>query len=278
MPMSMPAQSRPSVSVRQTVQAGPIDANGFPSFLPASAAGLSITSQNVTASAALVVAAANGSDILGAVDRIGRSTANLTWAGLTDNATNYLYVDVSAAGVLTTGATTLAPVYKRGGARSVTNGQATFNIGEMWMTVGNGASAVQAWRVFVGEAVTAAGNVMSAIGYAYQGKSILVTANAAAPTSTNLNHNLGVVPWNISVSLECTTAEQGWSVGDELPVFPNGYDGSSFRCLSVGVTGRNTLTVATSSGSEWIVNKAGNTTPPITTANWRYKMYISRDW
>lgn len=278
MPMSMPSQSRPSVSVRQTVQAGPIDANGFPSFLPASAAGLSITSQNVTGSAALVVAAANGSDILGAVDRIGRSTSNLTWAGLTDNATNYLFVDISAAGVLTTGATTLAPVYQQGGARSVTSGQFTFNIAEMWATVGNGASAVQTWRVFVGEAVTAAGNVTSAIAYAYQGSAIVSTSNASAPTATNLNHKLGVIPRNISVRLECITAEHGWSVGDELPVFPNGFDSSSYRCLSVGLTGVNTLTVAAAGATEWVVNKTASITPAITGTSWRYKLYISRGW
>lgn len=267
-----------NVPTRQTVLSGPLDASGFPTFLPATSGSLSLTSQNITSGIPLVVTSANGFGTNGADDRIGSSTANLTWSGLAASVTNYLYVDIAADGSLTPGSTTLAPNYQFGGTRSTTNGQATFNIQEMWMTVGNGASAVVTRRVFVGEADTNASTVTATRAYAYQGRTIVSTSNASAPTSTNLNHNLGAVPWNVSARLECTTAEQGWAVGDELPVFPNGYDSASFRCLSVGLTGRNTLTVATANSTEWIVSKTASGTPGITDTNWRYKLYLSRGW
>ena len=94
---------------RQTVVSGPVTAAGLPSFLPATTGSLSITSQNLTASAPLVVTAAGGPSVYGAADLVGAAIANLTWPSLAASSTNYLFVDVSAAGVLAPGSTTIAP-------------------------------------------------------------------------------------------------------------------------------------------------------------------------
>ena len=183
-----------NVPTRQTVLSGPLDASGFPSFLPATSGSLSLTSQNITSGIPLVVTSANGSSANGADDRIGSRTANLTWAGLAASSTNYLYVDIAADGSLTPGSTTLAPNYQFGGARSTTNGQATFNIQEMWMTVGNGASAVVTRRVFVGEADTNASTVTATRAYAYQGRYMSAATSVGLSTTYSFAHNIGVVP------------------------------------------------------------------------------------
>lgn len=182
------------IPVRQTVLSGPLNSSGSPNFLPATSGSLSITSQNISAGVPFVVAAANGFGSSGAVDRVGQSTANLTWSGLTANNTNYLYVDVAANGTLTPGSTTLAPSYAAYYNAPFTNGQAYFSIPAMQMFVGNGSSAVPTYRVFVGEAVTNASTVTSTVAYAYQGKYNSGRFSVAANTQYTKNHNLGVMP------------------------------------------------------------------------------------
>ncbi|WP_234085318.1 hypothetical protein [Azonexus sp. R2A61] len=201
-----------SAPVRQTVLTGPCDGNGWPSFLPATSANLSISTQNVGVdSAALIVGSASGFSIDGAVDRLGITTENLTWA-LTANATNYLYVDVSADGTLVPGSTTIPPIYTNSNAPAATNGQATFCIKLMRMFVGNGAAPVKANRVFVGEAVTSAGAVTSAIAYAYNGIYDSGFYAVAAASSYNKNHNLGVLPLSASQLVAQNADGSGWLV------------------------------------------------------------------
>lgn len=188
-----------NVPTRQTVLSGPIDTSGFPTFLPATSGSLSLTSQNITTGIPLVVTSANGFGANGADDRIGSSTANLTWSGLAASSTNYLYVDIAADGSLTPGSTTLAPNYQFGGTRSTTNGQATYNIQEMWMTVGNGASAVVTRRVFVGEADTNASTVTATRAYAYQGQYMSAATSVGFSTTYSFAHNIGVVPMQLDL-------------------------------------------------------------------------------
>lgn len=250
---ALPAQVK--IPVRQTVLGGPVDSSSYPSFLPATAGSLSLTSQNVAAGAPLVVAAANGFGSAGAVDRVGISTSNLTWSGLTANTTNYLYVDVAANGTLTPGSTTLSPVYQNGGTRSTTNGQATFNIAEMIMTVGNGSSAVQTYRVFVGEAVTNASTVTSTVAYAYQG--LYDTGWFAVSNSSNYakNHNIGHLDLNTQTWVNSTASEAGKYQADTS----GGYTGTA--SISSGVykkfDTRNSMTFQTGSAAVFAIYRGG---------------------
>lgn len=268
----------PVAQVRQTVEGGPVDSSGYPSFLPATSASLSITSQNISGSAPLVAAAANGFGSAGAVDRIGQSTANLTWSGLTANSTNYLYADVAANGTLAPGSTTLQPAYQFGGARSTTNGQATYNIQEASMTVGNGASAVQTYRVFVGEAVTNAGTVTSTVAYAYQGRyQSADTAWPAAGSATSVNHNLGVVPQYQKVECVCVTAEGGFSVGDVVTpsTSPNVTWVQNLNDWKSRLSGGF---VPGASASLEMMNKSTGAAFNATLANWKYRLIAQRGW
>lgn len=266
-------------AVRQTVLGGPVTSSGQPSFLPATSASLSLTTQNVgTGNSALVVSAANGFAAGGAVDRTGVATGNLTWPALTANATNYLYVDVASNGALTPGSTTLAPLYQQGGARSTTNGQATYNIAEAYMSVGNGSAAQQAYRVFVGEAVTGATSVSSTVAYAYQGRyesgwtATLPTNGAQVVRSANI----GVIPRSARVLFQCLAADGGYSVGDVVETFVANaaYAGPS----TVGKT-RNTVKFnSVSSASPWgSVSASGGQFYPTATS-WAYAIFADRGW
>ena len=69
---------------RQTVAAGPVATTGLPTFLPSTNGALSVTAQNVTATARFVATAANGWDYQGRPnDRVGVSLTNLAWTSLT---------------------------------------------------------------------------------------------------------------------------------------------------------------------------------------------------
>ena len=194
----------PLSMVRQTVQGGPITAAGYPDFLPATDADLSLVTQNISASAPFVVCASQGFGL--GSDRIGVSTANLTFT--CQNGTNYLYVDVSSAGVITTGTTLTAPVY----SPSLATGTNTFNYTTMTMY---SSGTTKAWRVFVGEAIAAAGAVTSTIAYAYNG--IYESANYGLDVSNSytVNHNIGC-PFVYDCVFVCTSTDGTYAVGYEV--------------------------------------------------------------
>lgn len=268
------------VPKRQTVLLGPIDSSGFPTFLPATSVNLNLTTQNVTASAPLIATSSSGFNSSGQLDRVGQSTANLTWTGLTASTTNYLYVDV-AGGTLTPGFTTLAPVYQFGGTYSIVNGQNTFNIQQMQMKVGNGATSTNVNRVFVGEAVTNGTTVTSTVTYAYQGRydsGYTATLPGAASQITR-QHNLGVpIGVDCKELIECTTAELNYSIGDVI-IDPQGATGTFAYNHAKSIT-RNALSTTTGANTAyWLPNKTtGASGTAATAANWKYKFIVERVW
>lgn len=213
-------------------------------------------------------------------DVTGVRTSNLTWSSLTASTTNYLYVTISS-GALTTGATTLAPIYQWGGTPVTTNGRFTFNIGEMRGYLGNGTSAPQTAAVFVGEAVTNATGVISTVAYAYNGvyDGTFTATLPGASTAVSNTHNLGLKPRIAKFVIENTTSEQGYAVGDQvtdgflsaystlyttLPIYSNQY--------TVGaITGSNT-------GLYVISRSSPGSVATLTVADWKYKFFVARGW
>ncbi len=202
----------PLTAVRQTVQGGPTSSAGLPDFLPATYTGLGMVTSNITASVPLVVSAANGFGI--GSDRIGQSAANLTFT-CTNSATNYLYVTVNSDGKLTAGTTTVRPLFQTGGSAATTNGLGTFDYVRMVMYVGDGSTAAQAWRVYVGEAVASGGNITSTVAYAYNGVYASGSTSFSVASVAEFNHNIGA-PCDADAVLICTTAEFGYYIGDEI--------------------------------------------------------------
>lgn len=264
------ASSTVTVPVRQTVLSGPVDSNGLPNF------GGSTGGTTVTASGTLVATAANGFGTGGQVDKVC-SITNPSWTSLSTNGTYYLYLDVSTS-TCTTGSATLAPTYQWGGSFSNANGQYTFNIQQMQMQVGNGSTASQTYRVFAGQ-VTVSGGVTTAITwYALQGRYIApYTATLpAAAASYSFNHNLGVTALKGPILIiKCTTADQGYSVGDL--VMDPATQGSAFLPPQKS-WGPLTMQFALSATNFVMTTKGGSGAVNPTSADWAYTMEIDRGW
>lgn len=254
--------------VRQTVLNGPVDANGAASF------GGAVGSGTVTAAGTLVLTSANGMS----GDRIG-SVTNPQWTGLTTNGSMYLYLDIAADGSCTTGSTTLAPNYQPGGAYSTVAGQFTFNTQEMVGKVGNGATAEQTHRVFVGEVTVAGGVVTAIVWYALLGRYVSAFTNTlpGVNTSVSFNHKLGnTIVLRPLLALRCITADNGYAPNDLIT--DTGTTAGTQGVNTLSWT-RNTCQFAISSSSPfYVVPKAGGAFAALTAANWAYSMAISRGW
>jgi len=227
---------------RQTVLYGPVSSTGLPNFLPATAAALSLTTQNISSTTPLVVTAAGGYGTGGAIDRRGAETANLTWAGLTASATNYLYVEVSAAGALTAGATTTAPTYPLGNTYATGAGAYTFSTAEMVGKLGDGSAANAVWRVYVGEAITNGSAVTATVAYAYRGLYVSPWTAYTAGTVLTLAPNLGVLPR--SVEGYQSSKSDGVCTGTSdytMPMSMTGYAASNTAGGKSVYVDRNTL-------------------------------------
>ena len=264
---------------RQTVISGPVTAAGLPSFLPSTTGTLSITSQNVTAAAPLVVTAAGGPSVYGGADQVGAAIANLTWSGLAASATNYLFVDVSAAGVLTPGSTTIAPAYQFGGTYSTTNNAWTFNISEMTGKLGNGSTANLVTRVFVGEVGTSGSGVTSSVAYTYGGKyeSAFTSTLPGAGTAVTANHNIGVKPGDAKCIIECTSAEYGYAVGEQVAEGYMSIFSTLYNDIPI-ITTAKTVKIQIGISGGWVLPDNTGYQQSLTLANWKYKFLADRGW
>lgn len=260
---------------RQTVTRGPLSA-GAPNLL-ATVSGLALSTSNVAAASPLVVRASNSG-----AERWGWSTGNVSFGTLTNTASNYLFVTVGGDGLLTGGNTTLAPVYQESGTPSTTSGQFTFNYGEMKGYVGNGSTADEVFRVYVGEADTSGGNVTAVTAYAYNGRyDGAFTANfPSSSTAISKNHNIGTYPGSANVIVECTTIDRGYAVGDRIISGIAGTDAvPSFTPLPIWIN-RNTCGFSVlGGGTAWYgTNKSVFSSGGFTLSSWKYKMTADRGW
>lgn len=187
-------QSR--AGVRQTVLTGPVDSDGRADFITAGtglqaiASGLSVTP--------ILLAIGDGFSVeLGASDVIISVDNNQVFGGLSDNDTNYLYLDYDEiAETITPGSTTLAPIYSQKKPTSPATGQYWYRTehderGEYW----DGSAWQPVLRMFIGQTTTSSGSVASVVSYAYQGKYISdYEAGFSGSGQALKNHNIISVP------------------------------------------------------------------------------------
>lgn len=266
------------VNVRQTVLSGPIFSDGAPTFIPSTSATLSIATQGLmSGDTALVVTAAQGYNASGQIDYVTRLTSDVTWSGLAPNAVNFLWINAQTGA---TGSTTLAPIYQQYGAVSTANGQFTFNIVSMIGYMGNGATAPATPIVFVGEAVTNASSVTSAIAYAYNGVYFTRQSFAwtTANTATNFNHNLGVTPrrWSARAEVTAAGAAGGWAIGDVVDVITDW--GNYQRGIAFGEQGRNAIVAAMGASSPMVPSKTGGQGAAINASFGNIQLLVERGW
>lgn len=255
--------------VRQTVQTSNVDVNGLSDYISIGI-GLAV---DIAATAVPVNVLASGGAV--ADDRLGTIDTDTSISSLTDATTNYLYADIDGAGAITLGATTLAPVYQFGGTYSIVSGQSTFNISEMTMKVGNGASADSVNRVFLGEAVTAGGVVTGVVNYALNGLFISGLSSYAASSNTSYNNNIGSQFNKSTLKFKCLTTQLGYAVGEIIEIAGSGEINGN---ATISIVDRNVATVTLHSNTMRFVDRGIFSYGTITPANWNKFIEVKRGW
>jgi hypothetical protein len=185
-----------------------------------------------------------------------------------------------SGGIVTNNSRTLAPVYQWGGTPSITAGQLTFNIQQMTMYLGNGATATAVNEVVIGE-VTVAGAVVTAIvWYALLGRYDSGWTNTLPVNATivSKNHNIGVQNLAATLFVKCLTAEQNWLV-DDVITRPYNYQSGSAEPVTP-ITTRLTAVWATLGAGGLAASRHRTPTNvfTLTLANWAYRITVQREW
>jgi hypothetical protein len=159
-----------SVSVRQSIQDAPVDANGRADFVTSS--GLVVSGTGISGAAPLILAVTDNPNSLGQpVDRIIKITTNPSWPTLATNTTSYLFIEDDGAGTLSYTVSTLTPSYGQIRPSSPSTGQFHYDIWHRGRAVvWDGTSWVERLIICVGEAVTGASTVTTLLSYAILGR------------------------------------------------------------------------------------------------------------
>lgn len=260
-------------TVRQTVLNGSTDSSGFPNALSAGA-GLAVT---LTATGtAFLLSFAAGFDANGNIDYLGQFTANQSFSSLTASTTNYLYVDRdSTTGALTTGFSTLLPVYQTIAPTSPATGQHWFDLNAFTMKRWSGSAWVVFQRVFVGEAIAGASTITTTVNYALRGAYQSVWTAVAATTIYSFNHNLGIslsANTNIQVFTSVAGSDSDSVIATPSTTFWNGSVNQTYGWLPrVTTTPHKTFSLLTRD-----FPALNNTNNFVATGN--YKVCVNRGW
>ena len=236
----------PFVHVRQTVLSGPVDSDGRADFLSAGT-GLEVISST---SDPLICAFGAGFGVQGQKNFVSEISSQLTWSDLPASDDVYLYIDLdSSSGAITTGSTTVSPVYAYARPSSPSSGQFFYPLDHRSRPeVYDGSSWVPTLRLFVGQCATGSTSVSSVISYAYQGRYLddnnSTISNSSAYT---FSHNIGA-PVNYQTKCKMQNSALGYSVGTIIDRRCNDYIGSAGSVCSGFVEveqDRNILRVAT---------------------------------
>jgi len=220
---------------------------------------------------------AYGFDTAGAVDYVAVVSANTSsvWTGLNGvSTTYYLYADRDiSTGTITYNKTTTRPIY----TNVPGTGNNTYIIPQGKMVNGS-STAIQ--RLFLGEAATSAGSVISTItpymprGEFQSGTDDTFTLADSTETQT---HRLGVTPRVVSWVLVNAITQYGYAVGDEIPLESVSSGGA---LITTGSRANATTLEARLrwSGATPSVLNAAWAIQPITAANWTLRAYAWRGW
>ena len=280
--------ARTTVPVRQCVLNCSVASTGLPNYMTG-VASTAISFQNCDTTP-LVIAFAAGFDTSGAVDYVSVVSTNTSsvWSGLSTNGTYYLWVDRNTStGALTYGKTaaSLRPTYVNGGSAATTpDTQHTFFINAMTMWAGNGSTASQVQRVFLGEVVVAANVISSITPYMPRGQFQSGADDAMGAINANTTytqtHQLGVTPRQLRWVMVCGAADLNYAMGDELPVTSVLTTGANYKMVVEGAnaTSAYLVTAFAVSPSAGLPDKTGYTPAAITAARWTLRCYADRGW
>lgn len=275
--------TRTTVPVRQCVLSCSGDGTtGLPNYMVASTT-TAIGLQNCDTTN-LVMAFAYGFDTAGAVDYVAVVNTNTSsvWTGLNGvSTTYYLYADRDiTTGAITYDKTTTRPIY----THVPGTGNNTYIIPQSKMVNGS-STAIQ--RLFLGEAATSAGSVISTI-TPYMPRGNYVSPETALPatatdTTVTLTHQLGLQPVQVRWVMRCLTGDRGYVAGDEVELWTSSFSDQVARVWFTPVSTVTSLvcvlpwTIITLLPYLW--HKTTYAAPAaITPGNWRFVAYAGRGW
>ena len=268
--------TRTTVPVRQCVLSCSGDGTtGLPNYMVASTT-TTIGLQNCDTTN-LVMAFAYGFDTAGAVDYVAVVNTNTSsvWTGLNGvSTTYYLYADRDiSTGAITYNKTTTRPIY----TNVPGTGNNTYIIPQSKMVNGS-STAIQ--RLFLGEAATSAGSVISTI-TPYMPRGQFVSSVDIDTTLTNSiktdTHQLGLVPRTLRCVLVAQTSPSthGYAIGDEIDANAGGGSGVNVQLAANATTLTNRAV--------WFLYPPNlNTAAPLNVlliaADWKWRFYAGRGW
>ena len=224
-----------NTTTRQTVQSGPVDADGRADFLDVGT-GLQVVSDT---SASLNITFGDGFS-RGQQRNFGVSIDTaLTWSSLPDNEGEvFLFIRVLPNGTVETFHSLLKPVYAQARPSTPATGQTFYPTDHRHrMEVWDGA----AWDdtnllICVGQCATSAGSVASVVSYAYGGRAESDFLQGANATAFTFSHNIGTDRNKTRVYARFRNNQQGWIAGDVIDV------SASFTTTSTSGQGISVLT------------------------------------
>ena len=247
----------------QCVLSGPVDSNGYAAF------GGSVGTATLTTSGTLKATcyAGNGLHYTGSI-------INPAWTAPGGSGTGYLYLDQVTPGAPTAGVSTLPWIEQYGGTPSTVNGQHTVNTQEGKVYLGNGSTATQVYRNLVGECPFTAGAWSGTIVW-YQLKRKYEGVSSSAPSTTriNFNHNLGVKPRNVRMTLVCVAIDVNHAVGQEIEMSGVTSAGQTLVVETSNVDTK-TIGVISNTGGLYVYTPTTGVLTAINPAKWNTKVYV----
>ncbi len=268
-----------SFPLRQTALSGPLDALGRPSIFDWTGVpqGFVPVTQQISPTHPLIVTASRGFGATGPQDRVGVTSANLTWPAVPPEGPFWLFVDVQSAGTLTPGFTSLEPIYQEFGDPSLVAGQHTYNITEATMHVGTGTTAKVVWRVFLGLgwSTTEKARITALRPFGYLSRHTTPLQPFPGPASYCRIEN-DLIPGCLKTArwvAVCSAADGHYLPGNELPL-------SSFGDTFTEVIDHSGyVRVDTAQVPAQILGSGENgTRVNLNPAHWMLKCYLTRDW
>ena len=261
-----------TTGIRQTIQTGLKDANGY--------CAITMTSADLTLTLLaspdepVSVNAWGGTK---SKDRWVEIVANMTLSLPASAAVVYCYINIDENNVPTLGYTLLAPKYQSGGTISTVDGQFTCDIsaGKCYVGVA-GTSYVQVWRVFFQESVTSASAITSVINYALNGIYESALSSYAASSTTAYPHNIGTQFVKSTPYLKNITTNLGYAVGEEVEL--GSFGGSATGGGTTSNVDRNTTKITFHSGTMTLADRSTFGYSSITAASWNKFMKVKRSF
>lgn len=274
----LPLSISTAVIARQAIQFGALTAAGQPDLITQAQVGATIGTGVVT-NGTWFASVGNGFNADGSQRNLNKvRSTTLTFSGLTGSVTNYLVYDT----VADTGSfVTVADSFQPGGTIPVTNNQYTYDYVNHVMYLGNGTTAVQSNRLIIAEIDTSATVVTAIRVRAYAGAydSGFTSTLVGASASYTKNHNFGTQEFTPIETIQCTTADAGFSVGDMLDNPGLGNAGAAASQSITIAKNKNTVTNRRCSPNSYLVaNLTTGTQVALTLASWKYKITAKRNF